>query len=206
LGAPVSLFPHALLVDGPFPRSKTLTPWPALIFDGSVTFAGAQHLVRGWRGMHGHNWGREHAAEYAWGQADFGDAWVEGFTGRVKLAGCLTPPISCLVVRTATGEHRWDSLVDLWRQRAAVDARTWTLAMHGPAGEVEWTLDARDRPLACLGYPNPDGRTAYCFNSKLARATLKVKPRAGEPFERTSDHGGALEFLRPQPEPGLEVV
>ncbi|MSP93283.1 MAG: hypothetical protein EXR79_16065 [Myxococcales bacterium] len=206
LGAHATLFPHAWMLEAPVPRSKTLTPWPALRFDGSVTFGGDTVDVRGWRGMHGHNWGREHAEEYAWGQVRFDDAWVEGFTARVRMAGRLTPPISCLVVRDRDREYRWDALIDLWRQRASATDRTWTLALRGPAGEVDLSLDATDRPLACLAYANPDGRTRYCFNSKLARAVLHVRPRDAAPFSRTSEHGGALEFLRPSADGAVEVI
>ncbi|MSQ83432.1 MAG: hypothetical protein EXR77_11185 [Myxococcales bacterium] len=76
------------------------------------------------------------AAEYAWGQCLFDGAMVEALTGRIRVAGRLTPPISALVVRTAEREWRFDALLDLWRQDAVIGERVWTLQM-------------RNRPCRC---------------------------------------------------------
>lgn len=205
---PLSIYPHRAMVDGPFPKSKLLTPHPALRFDGRLEMFGESVDVAGWRGMQGHNWGREHAFEYAWGQVLFDDdAMVEGFTGRIKLAGRATPRMSALIVRRGTAEYRFDRVFDFWRQDAAVEDRRWRLRLRGAAGEATLELDATDRPMACLGYRNPDGGLSYCLNSKLARAHLEVKPSRGEPFTLRSGHGGALEFLRATPDAALiEVV
>ncbi|MBM4346437.1 MAG: hypothetical protein FJ100_23925 [Deltaproteobacteria bacterium] len=210
-GAPLSLLPSRLLLRTGFPRSKLLTPCPAATFSG--TFWWDDHCIRvdGWRGMQGHNWGREHAAEYAWGQCLFDDApdgpvMAEAVTARLRVAGRLTPPISGLVVRQGGRQWRFDALVDLWRQEAQVGERDWTLRMRGPDGAAELRLDGGDAPFACLGYGNPDGTTRYCWNTKLARAELRVEPRNGRPFSCASAHGGALELLRPRPIAGALVV
>ncbi|MFO0751102.1 MAG: hypothetical protein U1F43_36320 [Myxococcota bacterium] len=43
------------------PKSKMMTPAPRAVFDGSLTVDGEVLDVRGWVGLRGHNWGREHA-------------------------------------------------------------------------------------------------------------------------------------------------
>lgn len=208
----LSLFPSRLMVDGPFPRSKPLTPFPALRFRGSLDLSGETVSVDGWWGMQGHNWGREHAFEYAWGQCLFPgedgvpDAMVEGFTGRVRVAGRLTPRLSALVVQRGERTYRFDRIFDYWRQQATVEGWRWALRLRGADGEASLTMDAAARPLVCLGYRNPDGRPSYCFNSKLSEVTLEVRPSDGEPFVRRSAHGGALEFLRGSPDPRLPRV
>ena len=40
LGAPMSLFPSARLVDAPFPKNKLLTPFPVADFTGGLTWDG----------------------------------------------------------------------------------------------------------------------------------------------------------------------
>lgn len=209
---PLSLYPLSGLESGPFPRSKLLTPEPYLIVSGEIEVDGATHALRDWTGMLGHNWGQEHAAEYAWGQCLFPaergqpSAMVEGFTGKVKVLGRSTPWISALVVRRGEEELRFDRLIDLWRQQAELSADAWRLALVGPGGEARLEMSARERPLVCLGYQNPDGHLSYCFNTKLAEVRLAVQPRRGPAFELYSSHGGALEFLRPAPIAGLEVL
>jgi len=210
-GEPLSIFPLRILREGPFPKSKLLTPVPSALFSGTIRTGDDSVEVRGWTGMQGHNWGREHAFEYAWGQCVFpaGDgpeAMVEGFSGRIRVAGRTTPRISALVLRRAGREYRFDRILDLWRQEASVGRGRWTLRMRGEAGEARLRIDGTDRPVACLGYRNPDGRMSYCFNTKLADVLLEVRPPDGQEFRCHSAYGGALEFLRHEADPDLPVV
>jgi hypothetical protein len=123
---PLSILPRTWLERG-FPRSKLLTPVPAMKVAGWLDLPDGRWLLDGWDGMLGHNWGREHAWEYAWGQCIFpGGAMVEGFTARVRVAGIVTPRLSALVVREGGREHRFDRLFDPWNQRADISARAWT--------------------------------------------------------------------------------
>ncbi len=199
IGEPLSIYPSRLLLEGPFPKSKLLTPQPALTFSGHVEAFGERLSVDGWRGMQGHNWGREHAFEYAWGQCFFPGSpatWVEGFSGRIKLGPVLSPRLSALVVQRGDRALRFDRIFDPWRQRAEVGERTWSVSLSGADGRATLEMDAGGRPMVCLGYANPDGALAYCTNSKLARTRLVVEPARGAPFTLESPHGGALEILR----------
>jgi hypothetical protein len=201
LGAPMIPYPSRRFVDGAFPKTKLLTPVPVARFSGTVTWDGATIPVDGWTGMQGHNWGREHPLEYAWGQCVFPDAAgephcvVEGFTGRIKVAGLRTPLVSSLVVRRGEREYRFDRLFDLWNQRPTLSDLTWTARLRGADGEALLTMTADPARTVCLGYQNPDGSLAYCVNSKLARVSLRVNPTNEAGFECRSAHGGALEFL-----------
>lgn len=212
VAAPLTLLPTRLLREGPFPRSKTLTPFPWLVFRGALEVFGERWSLDGWNGMQGHNWGKEHAFEYAWGQCFFPAAagapetMVEGFTGRVKLAGRPTPPMSAMVVRRGTRTFTFATIFDFWRQESHIGTDRWTVALSSPDGEARLRMEVAGRPLACLGYQNPDRSMAYCYNTKLARVHLEVRPRHDAAFVCTSEHGGALEFLRRTVEPHLEVV
>lgn len=208
LAAPLCLYPLGVLVSGPIPRTKLLTPLPALRVSGTLTLPGETVTLDGWSGMQGHNWGAEHPFEYAWGQCLFpeADAMVEGFTGRIRLAGLTSPRLSAMVVRRGGRTWRFDALVDLWRQAADFTTERWSLRLRGRDGEAELEMDAAGRPMVCLGYWNPGGALSYCFNSKLARVALTVRPSDGAAFTCESAHGGALEFLRRDPDPRFTHV
>ena len=212
LAEPLCLLPTRRLLAGPLPRSKAITPQPTLAFDGSIRRGDAELRVDGWSGMQGHNWGREHAEQYAWGQCVFpgtdGPAvLVEGVSARLRIGGRLTPWLSSLVVRRGAQRWRFDRIVDTWNQDLAIDDMTWTLRMRGPAGAAVLSIAADPAEMACLGYLNPDGRLSYCMNSKLSTVTLRVSPVDDDAFSCRSEHGGALEFLRTEPDPRLgEVV
>jgi hypothetical protein len=206
---PLSIFPFAWMITAPFPKSKLLSPFPWARFSGSVRWPGAEWAVESWDGMEGHNWGKEHALEYAWGQCLFPGpepTMVEGFTGRVKIGPVVTPRLSAMVVRRGEREYRFDRLFDAWAQEATITDDRWTLRLRSADGEARLRMNAAGRPMACLGYRNPDGRLSYCFNSKLADTLLEVQPRDGVPFHCASPHGGALEFLRSKVDPSLPVV
>lgn len=208
LGAPLSILPWRLLRTGPFPRSKLLTPYPSLRFSGEVQLPWGRELVSDWPGMQGHNWGKEHAFEYAWGQCLFpaDDAMVEGFSARVLVAGRPTPRLSALVVRRGGRTFRFDTLFDGWRQEAHVGDEQWKVSLRSGDGDVTLEMNAAGQPMVCLGYDNPGGKRSYCFNSKLAEVTLTVRPSDAASFTCHSAHGGALEFLRAEPDPRFPVV
>jgi len=204
----LSMLPWKVLRTGPFPKSKLLTPFPFLRFSGALELPHEAVSVDGWHGMQGHNWGREHTFEYAWGQCLFPseDAMVEGFTARVRVAGRTTPRLSALVVQRGARTYQFNRLFDGWRQHATVERDRWALTLRGDAGEASLSMDASRQPMVCLGYDNPNGEHSYCFNSKLAAVELTVRPSDGASFTLTSAHGGALEFLRRQPDPRFARV
>jgi hypothetical protein len=212
LGEPLCLLPLERMVDGPFPRSKLLTPFPLIRLRGWLELDGERIEVDDWLGMQGHNWGREHAWEYAWGQCHFCDAGgrpfcsVEGFSARIRMAGLVTPLLSGMVVRREHREYRFDRMFDWWRQHATIGELRWTLQMRGPQGEAWLEMSARPEELVCLGYHNPDGRVSHCYNSKLARVRLRVNPINEEGFSCASEHGGALELLRNEADARLPVL
>lgn len=214
LGERLCILPSEKMIDGSFPRSTPLTPFPSLTMDGTIEVWGETLQIEGWQGMQGHNWGDEHAWEYAWGQCPFMDdagepfCWAEGFSARTRIAGRVTPIISALVVRRHDRQYRFDRLVDLWRQKATIDLDNyrWKLQLRGPDGEAALSMVAEPDEMVCLGYHNPDGRLSYCLNSKLARVDLRVNPINEASFECSNDHGGALEFLRNSPDPNFQRV
>lgn len=209
IAVPMSVLPWRFLREGRFPRAKPLTPFPSLFVSGKVEFpGGATQTLESWPGMQGRNWGREHTFEYAWGQCVFpdDDAVLEGFTTRVRFAGITTPRLSGLVVRRGARTYRFDRIFDPWRQRAEVSQNKWVLGLRSADGEVTMVMDASQRPMVCLGYDNPDGHRSYCINSKLAEVTVKLRPSDGASFTIHSPHGGALEFLRREPDPRFTEV
>ena len=209
IGQRLSLLPWRVLRMGPFPKAKPLTPFPSLRFSGQVELPSGLETLTNWPGMQGHNWGSEHTFEYAWGQCLFpeDDAMMEGFTARARIAAKQTTPrLSALVVKKGARTFRFDTLLDPWRQHAELSTERWSIALRSTDGEATLEMDASKRPMVCLGYDNPNGARSYCFNSKLAATTLTVRPSDGASFTCHSAHGGALEFLRREPDPRFPNV
>ncbi|MFJ4653563.1 hypothetical protein ACIP5Y_20040 [Nocardia sp. NPDC088792] len=212
-GEPLCMLPTARLLDAPVPNNKLVSPFPVAAFSGRLEWDGESWDLDGWHGMQGHNWGSEHSPEYAWGQAIFTDtgdgapfAVMEGASGRTRIGGRVSPLISMLVVRRGDDEYRFDRIVDLWRQRPRLAFPEWTLRMRGRDGSATVHMVADPAQMVCLAYRNPARATSYCLNSKTAAVSVHVAPVNGNAFELRSAHGGALEFLVPQPVPAVRPV
>ena len=212
ISKPLCMLPSRRMIDAPFPKSKLLTPKPALRYSGRVTWGEATWNVDGWLGMQGHNWGKEHALEYAWGQVLFTDnggelvAMAEAFSGKLKIGLVTTPYLSAMVVRRGDKTYRFDRLIDVWRQRVSIHDVSWTVSLRGSGGEASLSMKADVQKMVCLGYENPDDVLSYCLNSKIAHVELRVNPANEDGFRCVSEHGGALEFLRRTPDPRFTNV
>ncbi len=212
LGEPLCMLPSRRLVDARLPRNKLLTPSPVLLCSGTARWGGQTWSMERWPGMQGHNWGRAHSPEYAWGQCVFSSelgepvCTVEAASGRVALGGRTSPLLALMSIRRGGRVYRFDRLLDLWNRDARIDFPEWTLRMKGPAGEALLSMRARPERMVCLGYENPSGQLSHCLNSKLAAVSLRVNPVNEEAFECRSLHGGALEFLQREPVSAIPEV
>lgn len=208
IALPLRMMPFRFLRTGAFPKSKLETPFPSLRLSGRIELPDGTVELEHWLGAQGHNWGKEHYFEYAWGQCVFpeDDVMVEGGTGRVRVAGRVSPRMSLMVVRKGPRVFAFNTIFDLWRQRAEVSSDRWLVSLRGTDGEATLEIDAANRPMVCLGYDNPNNERSYCFNSKLAKATLTVRPADGASFTCHSEHGAALEFLRREADPRFPHV
>lgn len=169
LAAPVLFLPRALY-STPFPRKKILTPIPIGRLSGWVAVDGRPHPVDGWAGFHGHNWGREHAEAYAYGNALFPDGgFADGFSARVRVGPLIAPPASILVVRPpGGGELRFR------RGTASWSAYAWRLEANARGARARLEMSAAEADFVTLEYSQPDGRTGLCRNTKFAEAALTV--------------------------------
>lgn len=84
---PLPYLPAAWLYDRAFPRSQGVALVPDALVSG--TYDGVE--LDGWRGMVGHNWGRDHAEQWCWLHAALPTGWVDLVLVRVRIGRLLTP-------------------------------------------------------------------------------------------------------------------
>lgn len=181
--APPVVFLPRRLYGAPFPRKKILTPVPVGSLSGWIDVEGERHSLDGWSGFHGHNWGREHAHSYAYGNALFPDGgFVDGFSARVRIGPALSPALSRLVVRLPSGEE-----LRLRRGHCSWSDHGWALTASGRGGQAELTMAAPAADFVRLEYRQPDGRTGACLNTKFARAVLRVLRGGREVYSAVSE-------------------
>ena len=85
--APLLHFPWDWMYTASFPKKKAVTPAPHLRFDGEIRIGALAIPVTGWEGLRGHNWGREHAWTYAYGNchlwSDGARRTIDGFSAKM---------------------------------------------------------------------------------------------------------------------------
>ena len=202
IAKPMTLFPWNWMLDGSFPKSKLLTPQPIIRFNGVINVNGEIIDIHNWIGMQGHNWGKEHAHEYVWGQCVFEkqECVVEAFTATIKLGLITSPRMSSLVIRHKDKEYRFDNTFDFWKQRVSYDQDDliWRLNLSGKQGTAKLVMAGNMKTVACLEYENPKSNKSYCTNSMLSTTMIEVVPEKDKPFICFSD-SGMLEFLSKRP-------
>jgi len=201
-------FPHASMYSGRFPKSKTLTPYPDLLFSGEIEVDGERWDISDWRGMQGHNWGRGHADLYAWCHVN---AWesevdliVEALSGRVRVGPVLTPLVTIVCARFRGVTYTWNGPLELARAHGDVGPRRYGFSSESRVARIEASFEADTEDMVGLYYPNPDGPMTYCLNSKLARAHVRFEV-AGRPPVVVKSSAAALEIGTRDAEHGVRM-
>ena len=201
-------FPFERMYEAAFPKSKTLTPYPDVRFEGSFAVDGERWDVRGWPGMQGHNWGRSHAHAYAWGQCNSfperDGVWFEGLTGRVKVGPVITPWLSVAAVHVDGRTERFDGPAAMASRAVSVSLYRWEATLSRRDATLGIAIEAHRDDLAGLHYENPDGSMTYCLNSKLARGTVVLSREGAADVVLESDRF-ALELGTKDPEHGVAM-
>jgi hypothetical protein len=186
------------------PRTKLLSLSPSALFDGTLEADGETVSVHGWRGMVGHNWGEQHAAQWIWlhglGFEGAGTGtWLDLAVGRVRIGPVVTPWIANGAV-SIDGERI--PLGGLGR-RVAVDAASdrCDLRLPGAGVTVSATVSAPSDAFVEWDYADPDpGHPAHrVLNCSVADLTVNVARRGGTPVELRTSGSAAYEWGRAAP-------
>jgi hypothetical protein len=201
-------FPTLRLYETRVPRLKYVTPLPDARFDGELEVRGERWVVAGWRGMQGHNWGR-HAEIYAWSQCnqwDGGEDFVlEAGSGRVRVGPVLAPMTTVVSARHRGVVYDFNRPIDLLRARGDVSIERYSFSAAGRFARIEGVLEASREDMVGLAYPNPDGTTTYCLNSKIARARVRFEAEGRPPLVLAS-RAAALEIGTRDRDHGVRMV
>jgi hypothetical protein len=205
---PLVLFPFDWMYCGPFPSSKTVTPYPDVRFQGDVQVGSERWELTDWHGMQGHNWGRGHAELYAWAHCN---QWskdvglvLEAVSAQVRMGPLLTPVLSMIVVRHDGVDYPFHRLRQLFGTRADIGLRRYTFAARSPTARIEGMLEAPVEQFVGLYYANPRGLTTYCLNSKLATARIRFERQGKVPIELRSE-AAALEIGTKRSDHGVRM-
>jgi hypothetical protein len=196
-GPPLLHFPWDWMYTAGFPKKKAISPAPHLHFNGHITVGDVTWEIDDWVGLRGHNWGKEHAHMYAYGNChiwqDKQKRTVDGFSAKIRLLGGLQSPLLSTVV--ARGPDLELNRPAHWFGGATVTPTSWTFE-HG---DNKLEMNAVHSQYVGLRYTHPNGRESYCYNTKFA----EVKWTVGD--KHFTSTLGELEVLFPEPLEGVPL-
>lgn len=209
-GPALELLPYRWMYSAPFPKSKLVTPAPDAVFAGEAEVGGERWSLDGWRGMQGHNWGRGNADLYAWCHVnlwdDAGEPLVlEAVSARVRTGPVLLPLLTIAAVRSRGVDYRFHRPADMARAEASIEGLSYRFRASSDLGRVEAELTAEPEDMVGLYYANPRGPITHCYNSKLARVTLRFEP-AGRPGATYTSPAAALEIGTHERDPAVKMM
>jgi hypothetical protein len=205
---PLRHLPREWMYRAPLPRTKLESPRPDATFSGWIESQGRHIEVQGWRGMTGHNWGREHAERWIWlhGTAFAGmpDAWLDLALGRIRVAGRTTPWVANGALALDGGRHRLGGLA---ARGTRVDEAPGSAEITLAGKDVRVRIAARAPQGHSVGwiYADPAGGAHHVANCSIAALTVRVERKGHPPVELATDHGGAYELGTCEPLPGIAV-
>ncbi len=204
---PLHHLPRRWMYRAPLPRTKLLSPYPDVTFDGTVEIGGRRHQIDGWRGMVGHNWGAEHAERWIWlhGSGFDGrpDAWLDVAIGRLRLGPATTPWIANGALSIGGVRHRLGGLGPGRRGHVRERPERCEFLLRGSGIRVRGTVGAPRHRFVGWIYSDPDGSQHHTVNCSIADMELTVE---GSITERlVVRHAAAYELGMRETDHGIPV-
>lgn len=195
--------PHRWMYGGGVPRTKSTSPYPAMLVSGTVSVPGRElHLDR-WPGMLGHNWGAEHAHRWIWLRgasfAGLPDAWLDVVIGRVKIGPAVLPWIAngALALEGPAGQRL--RVGGLGRAAKVVDRPDGcNLVLPGRAVSLKVSVAAPLARTVGWEYADPTGGRHQVRNCSTAGVAVELMGNrssgGGDSRRLVTEHGGVYEL------------
>jgi hypothetical protein len=205
--------PSRWMYNGPIPRTKLTSPFPAARFSGRVTFGDRLVELDGWPGMVGHNWGSEHAERWIWlhgsGFEDrTADTWLDVAIGRIKIGPWTTPWVANGVLSLAGERQRIGGIGKARKTEIDEHPDHCAFTLPGPELTLRGLVRAPRERFVGWVYADPDGSEHNTVNCSVAELTLEVVRNgspAAPPIRLQTPHGAAYELGMRETDHGIPV-
>jgi hypothetical protein len=208
---PFHHLPRDFLYRTRLPKTKFLSPYPDAAFDGHLEVGGERVEVSGWRGMVGHNWGREHAERWVWIQGSGFEGrspedYFDMAAGRIKVAGMTTPWVGNAMLMLGGEGHRLGGFAHVPSTEVSEQPTGARFELRGKRAKVTGLVRAPAKDFVAWIYADPIGPEHNTLNCSISDLELDVeldgRPAGGlavrraaayEFGSRDTDHGIPLQ-------------
>ncbi|HEX8855378.1 MAG TPA: hypothetical protein VF752_07230 [Thermoleophilaceae bacterium] len=206
---PLYHLPRDWMYERSLPRTKSLSPYPAARFSGTLQAGDKRVEVDGWRGMVGHNWGAEHAERWIWLQGSgfegHEDDWLDLTIGRVRLGPLTTPWIANGAVSIGGERHRVGGIERVRKTEVAESPTGAELVIPAKDLTLRLSVGAPRECFVAWVYADPAGPEHNAVNCSIAGLTATAERRGGEPLRLATAHGAAYELGMRETDHGIPL-
>lgn len=198
-------------------------PHADVSIEGVVGFGSGRLQLTNARGGQAHLWGSKHATSWAWVHCnDFrtlagervDGVFVDGVSVVAKRFGREVGPSTPMVGRIEGRDFHSISPLRVMANDSTYALTGWRFQAVDGARKLVGEVDARRDQLVGVTYHDPDGDTAYCYNSETASMRLHLYARAprvsGWELQQTLTAPGCAHFeygqRTPVPEFDLQIT
>ncbi|MGZ5418896.1 MAG: hypothetical protein ACXWES_00065 [Solirubrobacterales bacterium] len=187
--------PREFLYRTKLPKTKFLSPYPNALFNGRVTVDGELLPIERWRGMIGHNWGREHAERWVWVQgAGFEgrseDDYFDMAVGRIKVGRLTTPWVGNAMLWLDGEPHRLGGFEHVPSTKVDEQPTGCRFGLKGKGIKVTGKVGSEAKNFVGWVYADPVGPEHNTLNCSISDLQLEAR-RDGGPPERLAVKGSA---------------
>jgi len=206
--------PRPWMYRAPIPRTKLLSPHPAVRFTGRAEVEGNSVQLDGWQGMIGHNWGAQHAERWIWmhaagfaedGGGGPGDAWLDAAFGRIRLGPYTTPWIANGVLSLGGERLRLGGLGRARRTDVSESPTSCEFALPGAGMTVQGKVEADRDDFVGWVYADPDGSEHHTVNCSVCDMRLSVARPGSPPVQLVLTGGAAYELGMRETDHGMAI-
>ncbi len=170
---------------GFFPKKKILTADCFMVYEGKVqsafaTFQGA------FNGMNGHNWGKEHAYQYAYANCNefseegqpIEDVYFDCFSAKILIGPWKTPYLSGGSLFYKDRWYDFNRVLTCWRPCVHdLTLKTYHVVFSNREYELDVSINGSENVWATLDYDHPSHKVSQVHNTKHAKGTAKLTRR-----------------------------
>lgn len=210
--ATVRLLPFRWMYEGPFPRTKVLSPNFDIRLSGFLEVDDRVYPLAGAPGQQAHLWGTRHAARWVWGHCNAfvedAEAVFEGLSAQIQLGPLPLPMLTLFVLRLDGRMIFMNGLSAMIRNRSQAEIGVWRFAGQGPGIRIQGEASTSLEHLVGAIYTDPDGSRRWCHNTKVGDLRLTIHQRSEGGWHRkelTAPGTCALEWVGRTQDPRVRI-
>lgn len=189
---------------GFFPKKKILTNDICVKFNGDFESPAGDSHHNPWVGMNGHNWGKEHAYNYAYADCNRfegyapGEIYFDGFSAKIKFSSFVSPYLSGCSFKVKDQFFHFNSVLTSYKHSVGnLDLKNWEVIFFNKDYELKIKISGENSLWSTLEYDHPNRLKSLVNNTKNSVGEFYLKSLNGNLVSYFKSDWVELETLLP---------